>query len=282
MHNHNQIYSLFALKGSVDSGLSRNELIDAFHLTCLMFNVKEEIEEIIDEMIGNGFIYIKNGILFITKNKKFLSYKKHIDLILSSYHSYSILKDEYETSDEEGSDASSEEEDSEKSFDDEGSDASSHEEGSEKSVDDNEDTFNIVKSDTYKDVYYIIDVYNKECSCPSFKYCKKTEKTCKHIDSNPLCIITSNLSKNKHTCDCNFKKNGNCIHIKNFISYYELNDVVHEKKEKYINKSPKSSYTVKSMTNPSKSYTINLDDNTCTCPSFTYCKQTPKTCKHLK
>jgi len=254
MHNHNQIFSLFALKGSVDSGLSRNELIDAFHLTCLMFNVKEEIEEIIDEMIENEFIYIKNDILFITKNKKFLSYKKHINLILSSYHSYSVLKDEYVSSYDEDSiekfSEKSDDKDSIEKFSEKSDDKDSIEKFSEKS--DDEDTFHIVKSDTTKNVYYIIDIYNKECSCPSFKYCKKPDKTCKHIGIKPVCIIKSNLTTNKHICDCGCKKNGNCIHIKNFISYYELDEVIKtsdKTKIENFNKNHKSTNIVQSMMN---------------------------------
>ena len=280
MHNHNKIYSIFILKSSVDTGLSHSELVFAFLLTCLMFNIKENIVEIIDEMIENGFIYLKNDLLYVTKNKKFLSYKKHIDLILQSQHSYSALKNEYVSSDEEETDLSDDEEEIYES---------SIGKGSEKSIDEEEyediDTFHIVKSDTTENVYYIIDLYNKECSCPSFKYCKKTEKTCKHIDTIPVCIITSNLSTNKHTCDCGIKKNGHCIHIKNFISYYELDEVIEtvdKTKIENVNKNPKSTYIVQSMTDSSKSYTINLDDHTCTCPSFTYCKLFSKTCKHLK
>jgi hypothetical protein len=267
MQSYNQILTIFRLKGAFESGLSRNELSESFYLTSLMFNINVNIEQIIDDMLEHDYLELNNNIIYVTQNKKLKLYLKHIDVILKAHNSHKyilynikekyddlsiIKKEDYESESEEESNIKDDED----------------------TILEDEDTFHVIKSFTCPNTYYIIDIYNNECSCPSFTHSKSDPKVCKHLGTTPESIITSNLTTNVHLCNCNsFTENKKCIHMKEFISLYELDDPIEKKSVNIIK--------VKSMTYNNISYDIDLDNKTCSCPSFEYCKVLPKKCKHL-
>ncbi len=88
------------------------------------------------------------------------------------------------------------------------------------------------------------------CSCPSFMYCKRSHKTCKHIQNETNDNVTNdNVTNDNETNDKRWYINGD-----NNTQYI---------RETYVDDNGK---TV----------------NTCSCPSYLYCNEVTKTCKHIK
>ena len=83
-----------------------------------------------------------------------------------------------------------------------------------------------VKSLTYPNTFYTIDLKHKNCSCPSMEYRKKDNFLCKHLKSSSLEIKSMTypntfytIDVKKKNCSCpsmEYRKNDNflCKHLK--------------------------------------------------------------------
>jgi hypothetical protein len=140
-----------------------------------------------------------------------------------------------------------------------------------------------IKSDTSPNIIYDVNLNTKKCSC---LYHTHTGSYCEHIKmaekivekSKPIPTLPeSSVSKTKIIAPVtehkeNVVKHDDEIGVSNFLT-----EIINQQLKTHFGKN--TLIKVKSFTDSSVSYDVNLHNKTCTCPNYVHKKAF---CKHLK